>query len=112
MNDMPITKRRWQFSLRSLLLMTAAVSTGLAWWASRDRIPKDWELAKIYEAATNKISGEEERYSNTDLPVFKANVDGAMEVVSLRDFMGADGRLDESAFLAAAHRSSYVLITR
>ena len=35
------------------------------------------------EAAANKISGEEERYSNTDLPVFKANVDGAMEVVSL-----------------------------
>jgi iron uptake system component EfeO len=37
----------------------------------------------INEAATAKISGEEERYSNTDLPVFKANVDGAMEVVSL-----------------------------
>jgi iron uptake system component EfeO len=37
----------------------------------------------INEAATAKISGEEERYSNTDLPVFAANVDGAMEVVSL-----------------------------
>ena len=37
----------------------------------------------INEAATAKISGEEERYSNTDLPVFQANVDGAMEVVSL-----------------------------
>jgi len=37
----------------------------------------------INEAATSKISGEEERYSNTDFPVFKANVDGAMEVVSL-----------------------------
>src|SRR6202000_1080964 len=37
----------------------------------------------INEASTSKISGEEERYSNTDLPVFKANVDGAMEVVSL-----------------------------
>lgn len=37
----------------------------------------------INEAATSKISGEEERYSNTDLPVFQANVDGAMEVVSL-----------------------------
>ena len=34
----------------------------------------------INEAATAKISGEEERYSSTDLPVFKANVDGAMEV--------------------------------
>jgi iron uptake system component EfeO len=37
----------------------------------------------INEAATSKISGEEERYSNTDLPVLAANVDGAMEVVSL-----------------------------
>src|SRR5262249_7943982 len=37
----------------------------------------------VNEAATNKISGEEERYSNTDLPVFQANVDGAMEIVSL-----------------------------
>jgi iron uptake system component EfeO len=37
----------------------------------------------INEAATSKISGEEERYSNTDLPVFEANVQGAMEVVSL-----------------------------
>jgi iron uptake system component EfeO len=37
----------------------------------------------LNEAATAKISGEEERYSNTDLPVLQANVDGAMEVVSL-----------------------------
>jgi iron uptake system component EfeO len=37
----------------------------------------------INEAATSKITGEEERYSNTDLIVFQANVDGAMEVVSL-----------------------------
>ncbi len=37
----------------------------------------------VNEAATSKISGEEERYSNTDLPVFEANVDGAMKVVSL-----------------------------
>jgi iron uptake system component EfeO len=35
------------------------------------------------EAATSKISGEEERYSNTDLPVFQANLDGATEVVTL-----------------------------
>jgi iron uptake system component EfeO len=35
------------------------------------------------EASTAKITGEEERYSNTDLPVLQANVDGAMEVVSL-----------------------------
>jgi iron uptake system component EfeO len=37
----------------------------------------------INEAATSKITGEEERYSQTDLPVFQANVDGAMEVVTL-----------------------------
>ncbi len=37
----------------------------------------------INEAATAKISGEEERYSNTDFIVFQANVDGAMEVVNL-----------------------------
>ena len=37
----------------------------------------------INEAATSKISGEEERYSDTDLPVFQANVEGAMKVVAL-----------------------------
>ena len=37
----------------------------------------------INEGATAKIDGEEERYSNTDLPVFQANVDGATEVITL-----------------------------
>jgi iron uptake system component EfeO len=37
----------------------------------------------INEAGTAKITGEEERYSNADFVVFQANVDGAMEVVSL-----------------------------
>ena len=37
----------------------------------------------INEAETAKITGEEERYSQTDLPVFQANVQAAMEVVSL-----------------------------
>lgn len=37
----------------------------------------------INEAATVKITGEEERYSNADFPVFAANVAGAMKVVSL-----------------------------
>jgi iron uptake system component EfeO len=37
----------------------------------------------INEAGTSKISGEEERYSNTDLPVFEANVVASMKVVSL-----------------------------
>jgi len=37
----------------------------------------------INEAGSAKITGEEERYSSTDFIVFKANVDGAMEVVRL-----------------------------
>ena len=37
----------------------------------------------INEAATAKITGEEERYSNVDLPTFKANIDGANEVFAL-----------------------------
>jgi iron uptake system component EfeO len=37
----------------------------------------------INEAGTAKVTGEEERYSNTDLVVLQANVDGAQEVVSL-----------------------------
>jgi iron uptake system component EfeO len=37
----------------------------------------------INEAGTAKITGEEERYSNTDFVVFQANVDGALEVVNL-----------------------------
>jgi iron uptake system component EfeO len=37
----------------------------------------------INEAATSKISGEEERYSNTDLPVFMANVEASMQVITL-----------------------------
>ena len=37
----------------------------------------------INEAGTAKISGEEERYSNTDLLVFAANVEASMNVVTL-----------------------------
>jgi iron uptake system component EfeO len=37
----------------------------------------------INEAATSKITGEEERYSNTDFIVFQANVEASMEVVNL-----------------------------
>jgi iron uptake system component EfeO len=37
----------------------------------------------INEASTAKISGEEERYSSTDLPVFAANVEASMKVVTL-----------------------------
>jgi iron uptake system component EfeO len=37
----------------------------------------------VNEAATSKITGEEERYSDVDLPTLQANVDGAMEGFSL-----------------------------
>jgi iron uptake system component EfeO len=37
----------------------------------------------VNEASTAKITGEEERYSNTDLPVFEANVEASMEVITL-----------------------------
>jgi iron uptake system component EfeO len=37
----------------------------------------------INEAATSKITGEEERYSDTDLVVFEANVQAAQAVVGL-----------------------------
>jgi iron uptake system component EfeO len=37
----------------------------------------------VDEAGTAKVTGEEERYSNTDLVVLQANLDGAQEVVGL-----------------------------
>lgn len=37
----------------------------------------------IEEVASGKISGEEDRYSHTDLSDFQANVDGSMKIVDL-----------------------------
>ena len=37
----------------------------------------------IEEVAASKISGEEDRYSRTDLWDFQANVDGAQKIVNL-----------------------------
>jgi iron uptake system component EfeO len=39
--------------------------------------------ALVEEAAERKITGEEERYSHTDLITFQANVDGAAKIVEL-----------------------------
>ena len=39
----------------------------------------------IEEVASKKISGEEDRYSRTDLWDFQANVDGALKIVTLLD---------------------------
>ena len=41
--------------------------------------------ALIEEVAASKISGEEDRYSGTDLYDFQANVDGAEKIVALLD---------------------------
>jgi iron uptake system component EfeO len=39
--------------------------------------------ALIEEAATGKITGEEERYSHTDLVTFQSNIDGAKKIVAI-----------------------------
>ena len=39
--------------------------------------------ALIEEVAGSKISGEEDRYSHTDLSDFQANIDGAQKIIEL-----------------------------
>jgi iron uptake system component EfeO len=51
-------------------------------WRSHRR--KWWAAAGlIEEVAASKISGEEDRYSHTDLWDFQANIDGAQKIVDL-----------------------------
>ncbi len=45
------------------------------WWAGASDL--------IEEVASTKISGEEDRYSGTDLSDFQANVDGAQKIFDL-----------------------------
>ena len=46
----------------------------------------------VNEAARSKISGEEERYSNVDLPTLQANMEGALEVFTmLKPYLQATG---------------------
>ena len=54
--------------------------------------------ALIEEAANTKITGEEERYSKTDLTTFAANVEGSRKVFDLVDALlrGVDKELDDS----------------
>ena len=48
--------------------------------------------ALMEEVAATKISGEEDRYSHTDLWDFKANVDGAQKIFELvRPLLAKDG---------------------
>lgn len=54
--------------------------------------------ALMEEVAATKISGEEDRYSHTDLWDFRGNIDGARKIVDLvRPLLGKE----EAAFLAA-----------
>lgn len=54
--------------------------------------------ALIEEAATTKITGEEERYSKTDLSTFAANVEGSRKVFDLVEALlkDVDKKLDDS----------------
>ena len=54
--------------------------------------------ALIEEAASTKITGEEERYSKTDLATFAANVEGSRKVFNLVEVMlqGVNKKLDDS----------------
>ncbi|NBO21443.1 MAG: iron uptake system protein EfeO [Rhodobacteraceae bacterium] len=58
--------------------------------------------ALIDEVAATKISGEEDRYSHTDLSDFQANMDGARKIISL---LQAELTARDPAYLAriAAH---------
>ncbi|MGK0702527.1 iron uptake system component EfeO [Yokenella regensburgei] len=51
----------------------------------------------IEEVAASKISGEEDRYSHTDLWDFQANIDGAQKIV---DLLRPELQKDNSALLA------------
>jgi iron uptake system component EfeO len=54
--------------------------------------------ALIEEAANTKITGEEERYSKTDLATFAANVEGSRKVFELVEVLlnGVNNKLDDS----------------
>ena len=58
--------------------------------------------ALLEEVAATKISGEEDRYSHTDLYDFKGNIDGAKKIVDL--FRGQIEKQDK-AFLAKVDKN-------
>lgn len=58
--------------------------------------------ALLEEVAATKISGEEDRYSHTDLYDFQGNIDGAKKIVDL--FRGQIGQQDQ-AFLAKVDKN-------
>jgi iron uptake system component EfeO len=58
--------------------------------------------ALLEEVAATKISGEEDRYSHTDLYDFQGNIDGAKKIVGL--FRGQIEKQDK-AFLAKVDKN-------
>lgn len=58
--------------------------------------------ALLEEVAATKISGEEDRYSHTDLYDFQGNIDGAKKIVDL--FRGQIGKQD-AAFVAKVDKN-------
>jgi iron uptake system component EfeO len=65
----------------------------------------------INEAATAKISGEEERYSNTDFVVFAANVQAAQAIVALLTPYLATDHATALAQIAARHAAVMRLLS-
>jgi iron uptake system component EfeO len=64
----------------------------------------------INEAATAKITGEEERYSNTDFIVFAANVEAAQEVVALLTPYLQSSHAAALSQIAARHQTVMALL--
>jgi iron uptake system component EfeO len=64
----------------------------------------------INEAATAKISGEEERYSDTDFVVFAANVEAAQTVVALLTPYLKTAHAALLAQIAARHQTVMTLL--
>jgi iron uptake system component EfeO len=68
-----------------LLENVKALQTRIAGLAVEPKVMVGGAAGLIEEVAASKISGEEDRYSGTDLYDFKANVDGAEKIVELVD---------------------------
>lgn len=62
----------------------------------------DGSAALIEEVAATKISGEEDRYSHTDLWDFQANIDGAKKIV---DLLREPLQAEHAQFLAKVDRN-------
>jgi iron uptake system component EfeO len=68
---------------QKLVTDTADLVTQVKALAIQPSVMTNGAAALIEEAATGKITGEEERYSHTDLVTFQSNIDGAKKIVVL-----------------------------